>query len=106
EGHFLRAFTYFALVKRYGGVPLITSVQQYTPDVESLKVPRSTEKDTWDFVLSECDAAIEYLPALRTEDNWRATRCVAYALESRAALHAASLAKYWSNAPISGPAVS
>ncbi|GGC15222.1 glycan metabolism protein RagB [Parapedobacter defluvii] len=106
EGHFLRAFTYFALVKRYGGVPLITSVQQYTPDVESLKVPRSTEKDTWDFVLAECDAAIESLPASRTEDNRRATKWVAYALKSRAALHAASLAKYWSKAPLSGPAVS
>src|SRR5690606_36845991 len=106
EGHFLRAFTYFALVKRYGGVPIITTVQQYTPDVESLRVPRSTEKDTWDFVLAECDAAIENLPASRTEDSRRATKWVAYALKSRAALHAASLAKYWSKAPLSGPAVS
>lgn len=106
EGHFLRAYTYFALVKRYGGVPLITSVQQYTPDVESLKVPRSTEKETWDFVLAECDAAIAHLPASRIEDNRRATTWVAYALKSRAALHAGSLAKYWSKAPLSGPAVS
>jgi len=106
EGHFLRAYTYFALAKRYGGVPLIVQVQQYTPDVESLKVPRNTEKETWDFVLAECDAAIENLPASRTSDNRRATKWVAYALKSRVALHAASLAKYWSKAPLSGPAVS
>jgi len=105
EGNFLRAFTYFALAKRYGGVPLIKEVQQYTPDVESLKVPRSTEKETWDFVLSECDAAIVNLPATRSADNRRATKWVAYALKSRAALHAASLAKYWSKAPLSGDAV-
>jgi hypothetical protein len=105
EGHFLRAYAYFALVKRYGGVPLITNVQEYTPDVNSLKVPRSTEKDTWDFVLAECDAAIKNLPASRTTDSRRATKWAAYALKSRAALHAASLARYWSKAPLSGDAV-
>lgn len=106
EGHFMRAYTYFALAKRYGGVPIIKAVQQYTPDVESLKVPRSTEKETWDFVLEECDAAIANLPTTRTSDNRRANKWVAYALKSRVALHAASIAKYWSKAPLSGPAVS
>lgn len=105
EGHFLRAFAYFTLVKRYGGVPIIKEVQQYTPDVESLKVPRNTEKETWDFVLSECDEAIKNLPASRVTDNRRATKWVAYALKSRAALHAASVAKYWNKAPLSGEAV-
>lgn len=105
EGHFMRAYTYFALAKRYGGVPIIKEVQQYTPDVESLKVPRSTEKETWDFVLQECDAAIANLPVTRTSDNRRANKWVAYALKSRVALHAASIAKYWSKAPLSGEAV-
>ena len=105
ESAFIRAYAYFALVKRYGGVPLITSVQKYDGDVEALKVPRSTEKETWDFVLKECDLAIENLA-----DSWpggerRATKWVAYALKSRVALHAASLAKYGDRAPISGPAV-
>ena len=46
EGHFLRGFGYFALVKRYGGVPIIREFQEYTSDPEQLKVPRSTEKET------------------------------------------------------------
>lgn len=105
ESAFIRAYAYFALAKRYGGVPLITSVQKYEGDVEALKVPRSTEKETWDFVLKECDTAVGNLG-----DSWpggerRATKWVAYALKSRAALHAASLAKYADRAPISGTAV-
>jgi L-lactate utilization protein LutC len=58
------SYAYFALAKRYGGVPLITAVQKYDGDVEALKVPRSTEKETWDFVLKECDIAIANLGRL------------------------------------------
>jgi len=109
EAHFLRAYTYFALAKRYGGVPIIKTVQEYDTNFESLRVARSTEKETWDFVLEECDNAIRNLP-----ENWesgdiskrRATKWTAYALKSRAALHAASIAKYWNRAPLSGDAVS
>jgi hypothetical protein len=104
EAHFIRAFTYFALAKRYGGVPIITTTQSYEGDIESLKVPRSTEKETWDFVLEECDRAIEHLPPGGGGER-RATKWAAYALKSRAALHAASVAKYWDKAPLSGPAV-
>jgi hypothetical protein len=107
EAHFLRAFNYFMLAKWYGGVPIISSYQEYTKDIESLKVPRSTEKDTYDFILSECDEAIKYLPSSRSgNDARRATKWAAYALKSRVALHAASIAKYWNKAPLSGEAVS
>ncbi|MDR3184015.1 MAG: RagB/SusD family nutrient uptake outer membrane protein [Prevotellaceae bacterium] len=106
EAHFLRAFNYFALAKRYGGVAIIREYQPYTPAIESLKVPRSTEKETWDFVMSECDEAAKYLPPARTgNDTRRATKWTACALKSRAALHAASVAKYGSKAPLSGEAV-
>ena len=105
ESAFIRAYAYFALAKRYGGVPLITSVQKYEGDVDALKLPRSTEKETWDFVLKECDLAIQNLSESWPGGERRATKWVAYALKSRVALHAASLAKYSDRAPISGPAV-
>ncbi|WP_254562889.1 RagB/SusD family nutrient uptake outer membrane protein [Dyadobacter diqingensis] len=105
ESAFIRAYAYFALAKRYGGVPLITSVQKYEGSVEALKVPRSTEKETWDFVLKECDVAIQNLAESWPGGERRATKWVAYALKSRVALHAASLAKYGDRAPISGTAV-
>ncbi|SDM48892.1 Starch-binding associating with outer membrane [Catalinimonas alkaloidigena] len=103
EASFLRAFCYFALVKRYGGVPLITTQQTFEGDVEALKVPRSTEQATWDFVLAECDVAIAKLG--EDLNPRRATKWTAYALKSRVALHAASIAKFGSRAPLSGTAV-
>lgn len=108
EASFLRAYTYFAFAKRYGGVPIITQAQEYDSNFDKLKVPRNTEKETWDFVLEECDNAIRLLPEKRESDDVskrRATKWTAYALKSRVALHAASLAKYWQRAPLSGDAV-
>lgn len=105
ESSFIRAYIYFALVKRYGGVSIINDVQEYNGDIESLKVPRSTEKDSWDFVLEECDKAIKSLPESWEGGQRRATKWAALALKSRAALHAASIAKYWDKAPLSGDAV-
>lgn len=106
EAYFIRAYVYFALAKRYGGVPIITEVQQMD-DGDKLYVPRSTEKDTWDFILTELDNAIKYLPKSYTsvEGSRRATVWAAYALKSRVALFAASVAKYWNNAPLIGEAV-
>ena len=108
EAHFLRAYTYFGLAKRYGGVSIITKYQEFEPNTDNLKVPRSTEKETWDFVMEECDRAIRLLPETRnnpSEEKRRATKWTAYALKSRAALHAASVAKYWDKAPLEGEAV-
>lgn len=108
EAHFLRAYTYFGLAKRYGGVSIITKYQEFEPNTDNLKVPRSTEKETWDFVMEECDRAIRLLPETRnnpSEEKRRATKWTAYALKSRAALHAVSVAKYWDKAPLEGEAV-
>jgi hypothetical protein len=100
---------YFGLVKRYGGVPIITEALEYLPgtDNANLYIPRSTEKETWDFILAECDLAIANLPetVTSTDGMYRATKWAALALKSRAALHAASIAKYWDKAPLTGEAV-
>ncbi len=103
EAYFLRAYTYFELTKLYGGVPIITKVGDPS-DLSTLYIPRSTEKETWDFVLQTLDSAIVNL----NDDNTikrRATKWSALALKSRVALHAASIAKYWNRAPLSGEAV-
>ncbi len=106
EAHFLRAFGYFGLVKRYGGVPLIDKCQEFSSDMESLKVPRATEQATWDFVIEDCERAAGLLPESRSgNDSRRATKWTALALESRAALSAASIAKYGYRLALEGPAV-
>ena len=44
EARFLRAFCYFAMVKRYGGVPLLTEVPQLDSDEDLLYPKRSLRK--------------------------------------------------------------
>ena len=107
ETHFLRAYTYFALAKRYGGVPIIKEPQEYNGNIEELRVPRNTEKDTWDFVLEECDQAVSLFGDANENDVLRANKWVALALKSRAALYAASVAKFTHQPYVSfsGPAV-
>ncbi|OUP18610.1 RagB/SusD family nutrient uptake outer membrane protein [Parabacteroides distasonis] len=97
EARFIRAFHYFNLVKRYGGVPIVTEVQQYTgpEDLYGLQVSRDKEQEVWDFILTELDESALELPETRESvERTRATRYAAYALQSRAALYAASIAKY------------
>lgn len=109
EAHFVRAYMYYGLVKRYGGVPLIDKVQDddyANGGPGAVAVPRSTELDTWKFVLNECTLAAATLPdATSGSDLYRVTKWAAYALKSRVALHAASVAKYWNLAPLAGEAV-
>jgi hypothetical protein len=104
EAAFIRAYTYFELAKLYGGVPLILATQEYTGIADNLKVPRNTEAETWDFIMEECDVAINTLPVSWSGGERRATRWAAYGLKSRASLHAASIAKFGNKAPLSGTA--
>jgi hypothetical protein len=97
ETRFIRAFHYFNLAKRYGGVPIITVPQQFTGDnVSELQVPRNTEKEVYEFIRTELDAIIESgLPeSWEASGEYRATKYVALALKSRAMLYAASIATY------------
>ena len=103
EAIFARAYCYFAMVRRYGGVPIVTVPldDQYDGDTnEGLYIPRSTEKETWDFVISELDRAAELLPDEPKGGNYRASKWAALALQSRVALYAATLSKYWAKEAI------
>ena len=98
ECYAIRAFYYFGFAKRYGGVPIIKVPQTYDENnLDSLKVPRNTEEETYDFILSDLDNAIELLPATRSSDeSERFNKYSAAALKTRVALFAASIAKYGS----------
>jgi len=104
EAWFLRAYCYFALARRYGGVSIITKVGDVS-DSTTLYIDRSTEVKTWDWVLECCDSAAALLPTTFNSNHSRATKWAALALKSRAALHAASVGKYWDEAPLGGDAV-
>ena len=96
EARFCRAFGYFAMVKRYGGVPLVTKVQRLEGvDVETLRLPRNKEYEIYDFIKAECQAIESLLPEKRADnEQYRATRYAVNALECRAMLYAGTEAKY------------
>ena len=98
EAYFVRGMTYFGLVKRFGGVPIVNNVLNYTPgtSTDSLEVPRASEKAVWDQVDSDFNYAMNNLPAVNSDysDGSRANKYVVAAFESRAMLYAGSVAKY------------
>ncbi|MBS7562794.1 RagB/SusD family nutrient uptake outer membrane protein [Mucilaginibacter sp. Bleaf8] len=98
EARFLRANYYFEMVKRMGGVPLITQPLEFTGDVTSLQFPRSKESEIYDFVISEAEAIKDMLPT-NPDEKARVTKGAALAMEARAALYAGSIAKYGANTP-------
>ena len=100
EAHFLRACMYFAGVRAYGGMPLLDRALDDVPiDSEDLYIPRSTEKDSWDWVINEFQVAADMMPASQSQPM-RANKYTALAMKARAALWAASLSKYWNRAAL------
>lgn len=95
ELRFLRAYLYFDMVKRHGGVPLITERMVYDPavGVGALQVPRSSEAEVYDFIYNEMMAVKNDLPKQSSEKR-RATWGAAMALISRSQLYAGSIATH------------
>lgn len=107
EFRFLRAYNYFEMARRMGGVPLVTQTAEYTQgmDVTQLQIARSSEAEVYDFVYDECMAIKEFLAANNGVTNVsRANKYTALALASRAMLYAGSISKY--NAAMSSPITS
>lgn len=79
EVHFLRAMFYFEMVKRYGGVILLDKVLTMEDNWE---IPRSSEKECYDFILEDLKKATEMLPAsYGSREKGRATKGAALALK-------------------------
>lgn len=93
EARFLRAFAYFEMAKRYGGVPIVTSALSIDAAESELFVARNSEKEVYDFIISEMDAVAAVLPGVADLDG-RVTKWAATAMKSRAALYAASVAQF------------
>jgi starch-binding outer membrane protein, SusD/RagB family len=87
--YFFRAWCYYNLVKWYGGVPIVTDVQD--PD-ESSVTPRSSAKDCIAFILSDLDKSAQMLASNTMNGGWgssdygRVTTGTALALKGRTLL--------------------
>ena len=60
EAYYVRATVFYAMARRFGGIPLVTKVIQYPGDGE-LEVPRASEEETWNQILADYDKAIELM---------------------------------------------
>ncbi|WP_316827968.1 RagB/SusD family nutrient uptake outer membrane protein [Pedobacter miscanthi] len=90
EARFLRAYFYFELVKRWGGVPLIGD--QVFALNDDINIPRNTLDECYAYIVTELDAIkSSLLPYAISDGDWgRANIGAAMALKSRVLLYAAS----------------
>lgn len=79
EAHFLRALSYFDLVRTWGGVPIIKDPTLDYDDNSG--IPRSTKDQTFLQVLADLDLAETLLP--ETTNRFRATKKTVWALKAR-----------------------
>lgn len=88
QAYFLRAFNYFNMVKRYGGVPIIKTPQSLS---DSLDVVRNTTKECFDFIVQDLDSAIYLLPDRYTGNDFgRIDKAASMAFKARVLLYEAS----------------
>jgi hypothetical protein len=93
EVRFIRAYVYFEMMKRYGGVPLVDAVVDPFSPIEDKYVLRAKEEEIADFIDSECTVAIGLLPD-GAAPHGRINKWTAYALQARSNLWAASIARF------------
>lgn len=95
EARFVRAYNYFSMCIRYGAVPLILKVLKKDDPEAELYPKRNAEQEVYDFIIKEMDELSVILPEkVADADYGRPSKYAALALKSRAALYAASIAKY------------
>ncbi len=90
EARVMRAFFYWELVHRYGGVPLLgDSVRGLNDNIE---LPRNSFDDCIKYIVSECDRAADSLRGDPVDNNnlGRWSKAGAMALKARVLLYAAS----------------
>lgn len=103
EARLIRAWYYFCSARSLGGMPIVgDEVYEYIPnmDITKLQEPRATEAGMYDYIINECNTIADMMDTDMTKNAARANKWTAKMLEARAALYAASLAKYNADYPL------
>lgn len=88
QAHFMRAWFYFQLMKRYGGMPVFDELLMGDGDED---LPRQTYHESHDWMMEDVEKAITLLPDSWDDNNTaRATKVAAMAFKSMAQLYDAS----------------
>ena len=88
QSHFLRAWFYFQLIKRYGGMPLFDKLFAGDGDED---LPRKTYHESHDWMMTDIEKAITMLPDMWDDNNiGRPNKIAAMTFKSMAQLYDAS----------------
>ena len=89
EALFLRAFHYYTLVNKWGGIPIITKPVT-SADPEDVRIPRAEASEVYNQIIADLASALERLPDTYGSDasvnKARATTGAANALAAKASL--------------------
>ncbi|MDE6536958.1 MAG: RagB/SusD family nutrient uptake outer membrane protein [Muribaculaceae bacterium] len=82
EAHFFRAWYYYTMLRRFGGVMILT--RTYDPLVDDAKFPRATYEEMVKFICDEAEEAANLLPVSNTDGAvGRPTKGVCYMLKAK-----------------------
>lgn len=107
QAFFFRAYIYYNLVEIFGGVPIITDIQNPLAPASELNVARKSSLECFEYIKNQLDSAVLYLPARGTTgfDANRVDKVTAMALRSKTLVLKASprfcntkVAQYWQEA--------
>lgn len=88
QAHFYRAWYYWQLIKRYGGMPVLDRVFWGGADDD---LPRKTFRESFDWMKEDLRKAVEYLPVSWDDKNYgRPDKAAAMGFRAQAYLYAAS----------------
>ena len=99
EVHFLRAYEYFTLLKRFGDFPIIEKVLKDEKEELVEASQRKPRNVVARYILTELDKAIELLSDNPSGGKNRVTRDAALLFKSRVALYEASFETYHRGTP-------
>lgn len=93
EAYFFRGWEYYRLLRKYGDVPLITTILSDDEDLLTAKSKRYPRNEIARFIITDLKKATDLLQELAPESG-RICKDAAYALLSRVALYEGSWEKY------------
>ena len=89
QAYFVRAYSFYQMARRFGGIPLTLQEAQYPAESDALEIPRSTEEDTWNQILADFDMAAELMQPTSLHRGY-ANKYVALAFKAEAMNYAGS----------------
>lgn len=93
QAYFVRAYSFYQMARRFGGIPLTLQEAQYPAESDALEIPRSTEEETWNQILADFDMAAELMQPTSLHSGY-ANKYVALAFKAEAMNYAGCVAKY------------